>query len=139
MAASGGCEHLDLVTEERGKKATITISGRTALLTAEGAAALTGNAEAADANDDAFVALKEARDLAIAMGGTIGYAEALGKHHIVAEFEGAADILHHSPPPTAGSPRPDVTPDATPENSYLTFASTVDLRPERPTASIRFS
>lgn len=139
VAASGGCEHLDLVTEERGKKATITISGRTALLTAEGAAALTGNAEAADANDDAFVALKEARDLAIAMGGTIGYAEALGKHHIVAEFEGAADILHHSPPPTAGSPRPDVTPDATPENSYLTFASTVDLRPERPTASIRFS
>jgi len=138
-AASSGCDHLDLVTEQRGKKATLTISGRTSLLTAQGAAALTGNAEAADATDDAFVALREARDLAIAMGGIVGYAEALGKHHIVAEFEGADDIVHHRPPASIGSPRVNVTPDAAPENSYLTFASTVDLRPERPTASIRFS
>lgn len=138
-ASSSGCDHLDLVTEQRGKKATLTISGRTPLLTAQGAAALTGNAEATDATDDGFVALKEARDLSLTMGGTIGYAEALGKHHIVAEFEGADDIMQHRPPASIDALRSTITPDAPPENSYLTYASTVDLRPERPTASIRFS
>ena len=109
------------------------------MLPAQAAAALTGNTEAADATSDAFIALKEARDLAIGMGGTIGYAEAFGKHHIVAEFEGADDIVPHRIPATIGSSPSVIPTEAAPGNRYLTFASTADLRPERPTASIRFS
>ena len=138
-AGSSGCENIEIITEQRGKRATVTISGRSAMLPAQAAAALTGNTEAADATSDAFIALKEARDLAIGMGGTIGYAEAFGKHHIVAEFEGADDIVPHRIPATIGSSPSVIPTEAAPGNRYLTFASTADLRPERPTASIRFS
>lgn len=136
-AASEGCGTVVLKTDRIGGRAQATISGRCTLLTPEGIAALTGNATSTDIDDDAYVTLHEAQAVIVTMGGTLGYAEAMGVSHIVLELPAAPEELGLKPPlPASRTPSRVVAPIA--ERSS-TFASAVALRPERPTASIRFS
>ncbi|GMQ98865.1 MAG: hypothetical protein BMS9Abin17_1396 [Acidimicrobiia bacterium] len=123
----GGCAYVTLRTEQRPRSAVVTISGRDDLAPVEAIAALTGNTEFSDALNEDFIALKAAHELAGAMGGTIGYAQAFGMSHIVIDFPAAPDDLSVEPPPHMEQDPFD-----------LSFSTVVGLRPERPTTSIRF-
>jgi hypothetical protein len=134
------CERLEVATEQRGGRAIATISGRGELLPIEAVAALTGNIQSTDAEHPTHIALREAHDVASSMGATVGYAEALGRSHIVVEFEAAPESPggHGTVTSVMATPLDDPG-DAGHDTFHLSFASTVDLRPERPTSAIRFS
>ncbi len=97
-ARSNGCRVLILKTDRRGDRVAATISGRCELLPVEGIAALTGNAHGGDLTDEQYLILRDARDAAASMGGTIGYAEALGVSHIVVELPAAPDEVNLKTP-----------------------------------------
>ncbi|MFV2000468.1 MAG: hypothetical protein ACC654_08920 [Acidimicrobiia bacterium] len=122
-----GCAYVTLRTEQRPRIAVVTISGRDDLAPVEAIAALTGNTEFSDAQNEDFIALKAAHELAGEMGGTIGYAQAFGMSHIVIDFPAAPDDLSVDPPHHMEHDPFDVS-----------FSTAVGLRPERPTTSIRF-
>ncbi|MFV1999808.1 MAG: hypothetical protein ACC654_05515 [Acidimicrobiia bacterium] len=122
-----GCAYVTLRTEQRPRSAVVTISGRDDLASVEAIAALTGNTEFTDAQNEDFIALKAAHELAGKMGGTIGYAQAFGMSHIVVELPAAPDDLSVQPPRHMEQDPFDVS-----------FSTAVGLRPERPTTSIRF-
>jgi signal transduction histidine kinase len=123
-----GCTHATLRTSQRAGRATVTISARDELLTAEGIAALTGNAQASDAESETYVSLKSAHHLAGEMNGSIGFAQAFGVSHIVLELPAAPDDLGLQSPK-------QVTRNAL----DMPFGTVVGLRPERPTSAIRFN
>ncbi|GMR01965.1 MAG: hypothetical protein BMS9Abin20_0289 [Acidimicrobiia bacterium] len=124
----GGCAYVTLRTEQRAESAVASISGRDNLLPVEAVAALTGNTEASDVTNDSYLALKAAHQLAAEMGGSIGYAQAFGLSHIVVEFPAAPNDLGVQPPR-----------EMTRDPFEVSFSTAVDLRPERPTTSIRFA
>lgn len=97
-ARSNGCRTLVLKTDRRGDRVAATISARCDLLPVEGIAALTGNAHGGDLTDDRYLILRDARAAAASMGGTIGYAEALGVSHIVVELPAAPDDVNVKTP-----------------------------------------
>jgi hypothetical protein len=97
-ARSNGCKVLVLKTDRRGDRVAATISGRCELLPIEGIAALTGNAHGDDLTDEQYLILRDARAAAESMGGTIGYAEALGVSHIVVELPAAPDEVNLKTP-----------------------------------------
>jgi hypothetical protein len=108
------------------------------MLSDEAVAALTGNTELGDHTDPRFLALMTAQELAIDMDGSIAYTEAMGRSHVMVSLP-AADESPGLRPPTErartgayGATDPTQGPD-------LSFATTVDLRPERPTAGMRFN
>ncbi len=138
-AVSSDSEEVDVTTEQRSGLAVATLSCRNDLLPPAAVAALTGNVERSDALDARFIALREARDAAARMGGSIGYAQALGRSHIIAEFE-AVDAHEVGLRPTTSRTRVAVgAPSPAPERDpNLSFAMAVGMRPERPTSAIRF-
>lgn len=127
-ATDSGCGYITLKTTERAGRATASISGRDELLSIEAVAALTGNTVAEDLHTDTYRALRSAYELAGSMDGSIGYAEAFGISHIVIDL------------PVARSDVGITTPHTKPEQPTfeLSFATAMDLRPERPTSAIRF-
>ena len=127
-ATDSGCAYITMQTAERPGRATVSISGRDDLLTAEAIAALTGNTISEDLESDAYRTLRSAHEIAASMRGSIGYAQAFGVSHIVLDLPGA--------PSTLEIKMPRLKPT---QPFELSFASAVDLRPERPTSSIRFS
>ena len=136
-AASEGRGTVVLKTTHIADRVQATISGRRDLLAPPGIAALTGNTTSTDIDDEVYVTLHEAHDVITTMGGTLGYAEALGVSHIVLELPAAPDELRLTAPrPVERTASRVVAPIA---DRSSTFASVVALRPERPTASIRFS
>ena len=127
-ATDSGCAYITLQTAERGERATASISGRDDLLNIEAVAALTGNTVSEDLGSDAYRALRSVYELAASMGGSIGYAQAFGISHIVIDLPMArTDVGITSPSPKIEQP------------FELSFATAVDLRPERPTSAIRFA
>ena len=126
-AQQGGCARITLRTEQRGGHATLTISGRDELLSAEGIAALTGNTQASDTESSDYTSVKSAHSLAAEMDGSIGYAEAFGVTHIV--------LTLPSPPDDLGLQTPR---QLTTDSSGMPFSAVTGLRPERPTTSIAF-
>jgi len=123
-----GCTHATLRTSERAGRAMVTISAREELLPVEGIAALTGNAQASDAESETYVSLKAAHHLAGEMNGSIGFAQAFGVSNIVLELPGApADLGLQTPK------------QVTTETFDMPFGTVVGLRPERPTSAIRFT
>lgn len=127
-AIDSGCAYITLQTAERSGRATASVSGRDDLLTVEAIAALTGNTVTEDLDSDAYRALRSAHEIAASMHGSIGYAQAFGISHIVIDLPGAPSELR------INAPHPKRT-----QPFDLSFASAVDLRPERPTSSIRFA
>ncbi len=126
-AQQSGCARITLRTEQRGDHATLTISGRDELLSAEGIAALTGNAQASDTESSDYTSLKSAHRLAAEMDGSIGYAEAFGVTHIV--------LTLPAPPDDLGLQTPrQLTTDST----VIPFSTVTGLQPERPTTSVTF-
>lgn len=139
-AAKHDCDALVLKTARVGERARATISGRSAILSPAGIAALTGNATSADLADGDYRTLRDAHDLAASMGGTLGYAEAMGGTHIILELPAAPQDLGLTAPRTsAPTSQRVVAPMAERPTRPATFTSAVSLRPERPTAAIRFS
>lgn len=139
-AASHGCDTLALKTARIGDRAQATISGRCTILSAAGIAALTGNATHTDLDNADYRTLRDAHDLAASMGGTLGYAEAMGMTHLILELPSAPQDLGLTVPLTnASTPPRIVAPIAEGPARPATFSSAVSLRPERPTAAIRFS
>ena len=139
-AASHGCETLVLKTARIGERVQATISGRCAILSPAGIAALTGNATSNDLDDGDYRALHDAHDLAVSMDGTLGYAEAMGVTHIILELPAAPqDLGLTAPRVSTQTPPRVVAPLAESPVRPATFSSAVALRPERPTAAIRFS
>ena len=130
-AETAHCEQVTVKTGERSSQAMITISAHGHLLPIEGIAALTGNAEAGDADRATYIALRDANTMAAEMGGTIGYTEVFGMSHVVLELDRAPVDSEAEGAETARREQPSIT--------ELGFTAAVDLRPERPTASIRFS
>ena len=133
-ARDHGVPHMTVHTEERPDRAAVTISTKGELLPEAAVAALTGDETLDTEHSDDFVALAGARQSALGMHGTIGYAEVFGRSHVVIELplhESAVGIQH----PTVRPPRGNTVSDTPRELSYHTAA---ELRPERPTASIRF-
>jgi len=127
-ATASGCAYITLQTAEPAGRSTASISGRDDLLSIEAMAALTGNTVSEDLDNDGYRALRSAYELAASMNGTIGYAQAFGISHIVVDLPSAPAELGITPPRTK------------PEQPFeLSFAAAVDLRPERPTSSIRFT
>jgi hypothetical protein len=139
-AAKQGCDTLTLKTARNGERAQATISGRGAILSEAGMAALTGNATRADLDDGDYHALRDAHDLAASMEGALGHAEALGVTHLILELPAAPLDLGLTTPRTR-TPEPTrvVAPISDRSVRPATFSSAVSLRPERPTAAIRFS
>jgi hypothetical protein len=135
-ARDSGCQTITVKTEERTSRAVATISTHGQLLPIEGIAALTGNTEASDTQNKTYVALRTIHESAAEMGGSIGYTEVFGMSHVVIEFERA-------PEDVGLSESNDVAEVAASPSSRSAagtgFTAAVDLRPERPTASIRFS
>lgn len=130
---SSGSTTVVLKTEQRSGRAVATISGRCAMSTLPGVEALTGSGTLAS-DDDWLRSLRSARDAVVAMGGQIDHTEALGVSHIVIEFPGAPEVIRPRRPvdhPRHALPR-------LPSMDHKTVMA-VDLRPERPTASLRFS
>jgi signal transduction histidine kinase len=127
-ATDSGCAHITLHSVERAGRATASISARDDLLNIEAIAALTGNTISEDLGSDAYRALRSAYELAASMGGSIGYAQAFGISHIVIDL------------PMARRDFGITTPNPKPEQTFeLSFATTTELRPERPTSAIRFA
>lgn len=127
-ATDSGCAYITLQTAERSGRATASVSGRDDLLTVEAVAALTGNTVTEDLESDAYRSLRSAFEIAASMNGSIGYAQAFGISHIVVDLPAAPSELGIK------APRPK------PSRPFeISFASAVDLRPERPTSSIRFA
>lgn len=138
VARTSTCDTIALKTAKQGDRAVATISGRCQLLPADGIAAITGNAVFEDASRQGFIALSQAHALAVGMGGTIGYAQAMGVSHIVVDLPAAPDRIGLNVPqrPT----RATISfVDEHPQQGFPPFPPAVELRPERPTASIRFS
>lgn len=133
-SADNGCRELRMKTETRGRIAAVSISSRSALLSAPGVAALTADTHFEDDADHTRRTLRSAHESVVAMGGTIGYAEVFGTTHVVLEFEAAPTDLGLNQPTstTSGTPAAIASAD-------MTYRSLADLRPERPTAAIRFS
>lgn len=127
-ATSSGCAYITLKTAERAHRVTASISGRDDLLNAQAVAALTGNTVSEDLASGAYRALRSANELAASMDGTIGYAQAFGISHIVLDLPMARTDL------SITAPHPKET-----QPFELSFATAMDLRPERPTSSIRFA
>ncbi len=127
-AEQSGCAHIRLRTQQRSERAVVTISGRDELLTREGVAALTGNAQSSDSTADAYVALKAARQLAGDLGGSVGYAEAFGTSHIVLDLP--------APPEDLGPQKPR---EPVPDDLEVPFGTIPELRPDPSAPSIRFS
>jgi hypothetical protein len=139
-AASHGGDTLVLKTSRIGERAQATISGRCAILSPAGIAALTGNTTSNDLDDGDFRALRDAHDLAVSMGGTLGYAEAMGVTHIILELPASPqDLGITAPRASTQTPQRVVAPIVEHAARPATFSSAVSLRPERPTAAIRFS
>lgn len=135
---SGGCEAIVLKTEERGQVATATVSGRCELMSDTGISALTGDGPL-DIDDDWHRALRGARVAVASMGGSIAHTQALGTSHLVIELPAAPSDIAARPPRArdrAVLPRSSVTGTGTGTGARAIRA--VDLRPERPTASLRF-
>ncbi|MCL1594357.1 MAG: hypothetical protein M3132_08410 [Actinomycetia bacterium] len=126
-ARDSGCAFITLRTEQRPTSAVVTISGRDDLASVEAIAALTGNTVSTDAENEDFIALKGAHELAASMGGTIGYAQAFGMSHIVIDLPAAPDDLTVTAPTQIDQDPIDVS-----------FVAAAGFRPERPTTSIRF-
>lgn len=127
-ATDSGCAYISLRTAERPDRATASVSGRDDLLTADAVAALTGNTVAEDLDSDAYRALRSANELAASMDASIGYAQAFGLSHIVIDLPTAPSNLGITTPrPKAGQP------------FEISSTAAADLRPERPTSSIRFA
>ncbi|MEN8041141.1 MAG: hypothetical protein ABFR95_06515 [Actinomycetota bacterium] len=122
-----GCAFITLQSNERSGRASATVSGRDDLLTPPAIAAITGNTQTEDRGDETYRALRTAYELAASMGGSIGYAQAFGVTHIVLDLPAV--------PSDVGVTTPRVIPT---QNFEIPFASAVELRPERPTSSIRF-
>ncbi len=127
-ATDSGCAYITLHTAERSGQATVSVSGRDDLLNLEAIAALTGNTLAEDLESDAYRALRSAHEIAASMHGSIGYAQAFGISHIVIDLPGAPSELGINAPRLKRA-----------QPFELSFASAVDVRPERPTSSIRFA
>jgi hypothetical protein len=127
-ATDSGCAYISLHTAERPDRATASVSGRDDLLSVEAIAALTGNTISEDLDSGAYRALRSANELAASMGGSIGYVEAFGLSHIVIDLPTA--------PKKIGITAPRLK---TAQPFELTFAAAAELRPERPTSSIRFA
>lgn len=127
-ATDSGCAYISLRTAERPNRATASVSGRDDLLNIEAVAALTGNSVSEDLDSDAYRALRSANELAASMDGSIGYAQAFGLSHIVIDLPAA--------PANIGVTAPRLRAD---QPFEVSFAAAVDLRPERPTSSIRFA
>jgi hypothetical protein len=127
-ATDSGCAYITLKTAVQSGRATASISGRDDLLNIEAVAALTGNTVSEDLGSDAYQSLRSAYEIAASMDGSIGYAQAFGISHIVIDL------------PVARTDFGITTPHARPEHPFeLSFAAAVDMRPERPTSSIRFA
>jgi hypothetical protein len=127
-ATDSGCAYMSLHTAERPDRATASVSGRDDLLNVEAVAALTGNTISEDLDSGAYRALRSANELAASMGGSIGYAQAFGLSHIVIDLPTA--------PTKIGITAPRLK---TAQPFELSLAAAADLRPERPTSSIRFA
>lgn len=96
-ATDSGCANITLRTSVQSGRATASISGRDDLLSIEGISALTGNTVAADRMNDAYVALRSARETAASMLGSIGYVEAFGVSHIILDLPLAPTDLGVAP------------------------------------------
>jgi len=138
--AAAPTDRIDVATEQRPTRAAATISARGEMLPMEAISALTGNFQSSDAANPTHLALREIHDVATSMGATIGYAQALGRSHIVIEFESPQETVGVREPLTASNARPPGAPSEDGRSGFeLSFAATMDLRPERPTSAIRFS
>ncbi|HSJ70173.1 MAG TPA: hypothetical protein VLA29_00820 [Acidimicrobiia bacterium] len=134
-ARSNGCRSLVLKTDRRGDRVAATISGRCELLPAEGIAALTGNAHGGDLMDEQYLILRDARAAAASMGGTIGYAEALGVSHIVVELPAAPEDVNLNTP-RQRAPEGRRTAGTAGRNSVI---APVEMSGDRFTPVIRFT
>lgn len=121
-------------TFSRTNRTVISLSADGHILAAQAAAALTGNTEADDENNPAFVAIRSARNAVESMGGTVGYAEAFGATHVVIELETASEERTRRATTVEQSRRPGSS--LLIDEDGWSFASAASLRPERPTASI---
>ena len=140
IVTASDCTKVALKTDKRMERVTVTISGRCDLLSAAAVAALTGNTTTEDARTDQYLELKQAQALAGSMGGTLGYAQAMGVSHIVLELPAAPDEIGLT---STVPPRQPAIASTTPNEKQLekvsiTLGSATYLRPERPTAAIRF-
>jgi|GEM_PF-2223110 len=129
-----GCSEVTVRTEERADRATVTFSSSDDILPVEGKAALTGNPQESDFANTTFAALKRAYDSAASMGGAVACTDALGTDHLIVEFkrfpvDGGPSKTDDLPDSAELGPAPILKP---------AFASAVEFRPERPTASLRF-
>lgn len=130
---SSGSSTIVLKTDQRGGQAVATISGRCAMAPLPGIEALTGSGSL-DSEDDWLRSLRSARDAVVAMGGQIDHTEALGVSHIVIEFPAAPEAIRPHQPVDRARHGLSLLPSM---DQRTVMA--VDLRPERPTASLRFS
>lgn len=131
-----GCTSLSVHTFNRTRRSVISISTDGEILPTDALAALTGNTEIDDERSSSFLATRSARLAAQTMGGTIGFAQAFGKSHAVIELDAAPEIRTQQPKTVER--RKVVADYAAPQTKSLSFAAAAGLRPERPTASIRF-
>ena len=130
---SSDCAAIVLKTDERSDRVTATVSGRCDLLPASGLAELTGRSDG-DPADEWHQTLRSAHDAVTDMGGTIAATQALGVSHIILELPAAPDdIRAQEPTPRSRQVLPQFLTNPSPG-----LAMAVDLRPERPTASLRF-
>lgn len=130
---SSDCAAIVLKTDERSDRVTATVSGRCDLLPASGIDELTGGSDGVPA-DEWHQTLRSAHEAVADMGGTISATHALGVSHIILELPAApADIRANEPTPRNRQVLPQFLTNPSPG-----LAMAVDLRPERPTASLRF-
>jgi hypothetical protein len=131
---SSGCSSIALKTAQRQDVAIATLSGRCVLGPESAVDALTTD-EDLRVDDDRHRSLRTAHEAIRTMGGTIGYTEALGVSHIVVELPPApVDLATRKPTQLE---RPSLPPFGHFERDASLLAA-ADLRPERPTASLRF-
>jgi hypothetical protein len=134
-AVSSDCTEIDITTEQNSRTALATLSSRSELLAPPTIGALTGNSERTDESDPRFVALKEANEAAARMGGSISYAQALGRNHIIIEFQavemGDVALQRPTPKPRAIGGEPSRDPESS-------LAASAGGPSEPPHGAIRF-
>jgi hypothetical protein len=131
---SSGCTSIILKTDQRREVATATLSGRCVVGPRSAIEALTTDHEL-EIDDDRHRSLRTAYESVRTIGGTIGYTEALGVSHVVVELPAAPADLSTRKPKQLERPSIPSFRHLERESSLLAAA---DLRPERPTASLRF-
>lgn len=134
-AVSSEGTEIDITTEQRTHTAVATLSSKGELLAPVATAALTGNSERSDESDPRFVALREANEVAARMGGSIAYAHAMGRSHIIIELP-AVDLDEVDL--RRATPKPRVMGGESSRDPKPSLATAAGASSEPPDGAIRF-